>query len=102
MTSSLVKQNSNDRNTTTINTIIIIMRRHSLEHDSLGQQIKSVFTSPTRKFLNFKNNSDNSNSNIHSNRQTRRVSVPEHKYSDKLDNYTELDTIDEVSVQICI
>ncbi|CAF3408398.1 unnamed protein product [Rotaria sp. Silwood1] len=78
------------------------MRRHSLEHDSLGQQIKSVFTSPTRKFLNFKNNSDNSNSNIHSNRQTRRVSVPEHKYSDKLDNYTELDTIDEVSVQICI
>ncbi|CAF4532011.1 unnamed protein product [Rotaria sp. Silwood1] len=76
------------------------MRRHSLEHDSLGQQIKSVFTSPTRKFLNFKNNSDNSNSNIHSNRQTRRVSVPEHKYSDKLDNYTELDTIDEVSVQI--
>ncbi|CAF4409456.1 unnamed protein product [Rotaria sp. Silwood2] len=71
------------------------MRRHTLEHDSIGQQIKSVFTSPTRKFLNFKNNSDDSNSILHSNRRTRRVSVPEKKYSDKLDNNAELDTIDE-------
>ncbi|CAF3882153.1 unnamed protein product [Rotaria sp. Silwood2] len=71
------------------------MRRHTLEHDSIGQQIKSVFTSPTRKFLNFKNNSDDSNSILHSNRRTRRVSVPEKEYSDKLDNNAELDTIDE-------
>ncbi|CAF0865921.1 unnamed protein product [Rotaria sordida] len=72
------------------------MRRHTLEHDNIEQQIKSVITSPTRKFFNFKNISDNSKSILNFTRRTRRFSAPEKKYFDRLDNDAELDTIDEI------
>jgi hypothetical protein len=69
------------------------MRRHTLDPDSIRKQIKSVFTSPTRKFFNFTNGN-------HSDQRTRRFSVPEKKQSDRSDNTNELDTIHEVSLLI--
>jgi hypothetical protein len=86
----------------------IIMRRHTLDPDNIKRQIKSVFTSPTRKFRNFKNHNhnNNNNSNDHSignsGRNTRRFSVPEKQYSDRLDVNPELHTIHEVSQLISI
>ncbi len=68
------------------------MRRHSLDPDNIKRQIKSVFTSPTRKFLN-----SNGNGLINLARRTRRFSVPEKQYPDKTDVNPELDTIHEVS-----
>ncbi len=68
------------------------MRRHSLDPDNIKRQIKSVFTSPTRKFLN-----SNGNGLINLARRTRRFSVPEKRYPDKTDVNPELDTIHEVS-----
>jgi hypothetical protein len=73
------------------------MRRHTLDPDSIRRQIKSVFTSPTRRFLNFTHNNNNNNSIINSDQRTRRFSVPEKKPSDRLDNNPELHTIHEVS-----
>jgi hypothetical protein len=79
------------------------MRRHTLDPNSIRKQIKSVFTSPTRKFLNFtNNNSNNGNSIIHFGRRTRRFSVPEKESSDRLDVNPELHTIQEVSQLISI
>lgn len=91
-------ETSNDRNKTT--SITIIMRRHSLDPGSIGRHIKSIFTSPSRKLRSFTNhNNDNSAT---SNRPSRRFSVPDKKYSDKLDNNADLHTIDEVSKSICV
>jgi hypothetical protein len=75
------------------------MRRHSLDPDNIKRQIKSVFTSPTRKFLNFTTNNSNTNGNSFINfaRRRRRFSVPEKKYADKFDINPELHTIHEVS-----
>jgi hypothetical protein len=74
------------------------MRRHTLDPDNIKRQIKSALTSPTRKLLNFTNNTNTNDSNlINLARQTRRFSVPEKKYSNKLDINPELDTIDEVN-----
>ncbi len=89
------------------------MRRHTLDPDSIRRQIKSVFTSPTRKLLNFTNHNNNNNNNnsggngiINFGRRTRRFSVPEKKYSDSLDVNPELHTIHEVSqfisIEICM
>jgi hypothetical protein len=79
------------------------MRRHTLDPDSIRKQIKSVFTSPTRRLLNFTNNNNNNGPGIiNFGRRTRRSSVPEKKNSDKSDNKSdnnsELDTIHEVSL----
>jgi hypothetical protein len=75
------------------------MRRHTLDPDSIRRQIKSVFTSPTRRLLNFTNHNNNSNHNsiINFGLRSRRFSVPEKKSSDRLDTNAELDTIHEVS-----
>ena len=68
------------------------MRRHSLDPDNIKRQIKSVLTSPTRKFLN-----PNGNGLINLARRTRRFSVPEKKHPDRSDVNSELDTIHEVN-----
>jgi len=74
------------------------MRRHTLDPNSIRKQIKSVFTSPTRKLLNLaNNNSNNGNNIIHFGRRRRRFSVPEKESSDKFDINPELHTIQEVS-----
>jgi hypothetical protein len=79
---------------------IVIMRRHSLDPDSIRRQIKSVFTSPTRKLFNFTNNNHNNNSIINFGRRSRRYSVPDKKHPDQLDINVELHTIPEVSKSI--
>ena len=81
------------------------MRRHSLDPDHIKRQIKSVFTSPTRKLRNLTSNHHQSstNSNVDSGsimkfaRRTRRCSVPEKKSSIKSDPHSDLHPIDEVS-----
>lgn len=77
------------------------MRRHSLDPDHIKRQIKSVFTSPTRKLRNLttSNHQSNggSNSIIKFARRTRRFSVPEKESSIKSDLNSELHPIDEVS-----
>ena len=76
------------------------MRRHSLDPDRIKRQIKSVFTSPTRKLRNFTSHhptNHDGNSIIKFARRTRRFSVPEKQSSTKEDLHSELHTIDEVS-----
>jgi hypothetical protein len=85
---------STDRNKTT--SVTIIMRRHTADPESIGRQIISLFTSPTRKLLNLTNN-NNGNSIIKFSRRSRRYSVPEKKKPDRLDINPELQTIQEVS-----
>ena len=73
------------------------MRRHTVETERTQQQIKSVLTSPTRKFFHFANNSSNSNGIINFVRRTRRHSEPQRKQSDRSETNNQLHTIDEVS-----
>jgi len=75
------------------------MRRHSLDPNSIRQQIKSVLTSPTRKLRHLTSNhsSNNGNGFINFGRRTRRFSFPEKKSSERYDINPELHPIQEVS-----
>lgn len=76
------------------------MRRHSLDPDHIKRQIKSVFTSPTRKLRHFTSHHPTNHTDhsiIKFTRRTRRFSVPEKPSSTKVDHNCELQTIDEVS-----
>lgn len=61
------------------------MRRRSLDPESIRKQIISVFTSPSRK----RQNATNNNGLINSGQRTRRFSVPEKKFLDVSDAYTQ-------------
>lgn len=79
------------------------MRRHTLDPNSIRRQIKSVFTSPTRKLFSFTNNNNSDgHSIINFTRRTRRFSVPDKESLDRLDANPELQTIHEVSQLISI
>lgn len=72
--------------------IVYTMRRHSLDPDRIRQQIKSIFTSPTRKFRNFTHQHGPTAS---AGRTSRRFSVPDHNHRVAGD----LGTIDEVNAR---
>ena len=81
-----------------------MLRRHSLDPESIRKQILSVFTTSSRKRQNLANNSKNSTSNhglFNVGRRLRRFSVPDRKDLNMSDDNFELHTIDEVS-KTCI
>ncbi|CAF1016843.1 unnamed protein product [Adineta ricciae] len=74
------------------------MRRHSLDTNSIRQQIKSIFTSPSRKIRNLTNqhhHEQHHESLRHPHRHSRRFSVPDKKSSEKIDLNNDLGTINE-------
>jgi hypothetical protein len=78
------------------------MRRHSIAPESIRKQIKSVFTTSSRKRQNSTNTTSNDNSVLNLGQRTRRFSVPDKKYLDVSGTSPELHTIEEVSVLISI
>lgn len=76
------------------------MRRHSSEHESLREHVKSILISPTRKLFHLAHH-HNHDQVTDSKQRTRRFSVPDKKSLEISDNIHELKTIDEVSVSAC-